>query len=136
MIRKVSTAANRLCHPGPRRSMPSSLLQLLHLLRPLFRIPNPLMPPSKQLPFPLVQTPQELRPLTTASSIIGFARMQAQLPGPYDKGPPKHGAQLPLVEQIQHTDTNTVQVGTLVAQRHGSGVGFERVDDLFGQTRR
>lgn len=62
--------------------------------------------------------------------------MQPHVPGADHKRPPQHGAELPLVKQIQHPDSDAVQVGALVAQGYGPWVGLERVDDLLGQAGR
>lgn len=88
------------------------------------------MRPTEQTSLPLLQAAEELLPLA-ADAVLGFPGVQPDLPGPDDKCLPEDGAQLPLVEEVEHARADAVEVDVLVAQGDGAGVGAEGGDDLL-----
>lgn len=89
----------------------------------------------KQTPLPLVQSPQELLSRATNTIIPSFARMQRHVRSPRDKSLPHHGAQIALVEEVEHPCSQPVEVCALVSEGNGSRVGLERGYDLAGHGR-
>lgn len=89
----------------------------------------------EELPLPLVQAPQELLAQAHAQILggAGLAGVEGDLGGARDERLPQDGAELPLVEEVEHARPQAVEVVRLVAERHGAGVGLERRQDLAGQ---
>lgn len=109
--------------------------RLLHLLSPVLCSLDAIVPSPKQPPLPLIQPPQELLPLP-ADALVGLARVQPDVGGAHDKGPPHHVGNLPLLEQVQHTGGQAVKVRALVAQGHGARVGGQGGEDGRGEAGR
>ena len=81
---------------------------------------------------PLLEPAQELLGLA-ADALVGLAGVQPDLAGAGDEGGAQDLAELALVEEVEHAGADAVEVGALVAEGDGAGVGLQGGDDGVGE---